>query len=290
MSENSAIEWTTHTFNTWWGCARVSPGCRFCYADGIATRYGHELWRRKGERRMLSDNHWRQPLKWNRDAENAGKPAKVFCASMADVFELHPDPATNAELDAARARLWDLIDQTPWLRWQLLTKRPQNVMGMVPWGALWPSTVWLGTSTEDQIRADERIPVLLDIPAKVRFLSAEPLLGPIDLAGPADQHGARSRLTYWLTGRPGWGPEETSRTGLVTQELVVGPRISWVIVGGESGPKHRSMNVEWVRSLRDQCVSAGVPFLFKQHGGRTSKANGRDLDGRTWDEFPERVA
>lgn len=302
MSDTTAIEWTDHTFNPWWGCARVSPACRFCYADRDARRYGMELWRRHGPRRMLSDANWAKPLKWNRDAERAGVPAKVFCASMADVFEDHPQVAEP------RKRLWDLIERTPWLRWQLLTKRPENVAAMAPWGDSWPGHVWLGTSVENQRYADERIPVLLQHPAAELFLSCEPMVGPVDLSS----YIARSD----------------------------GPSVSWVISGGESGPKARVMHPDWPRSLRDQCVAARVPFLFKQWGewapgsapvdskrmdatvarddGRTfipaerlwsetpsvdrdrvnrkgwamvhragKKAAGRELDGRTWDEYPQ---
>ncbi|MFD9964876.1 DUF5131 family protein [Amycolatopsis sp. NPDC058986] len=293
MSETTKIEWTDHTFNPWWGCARVSPACRFCYADTTATRWGHELWRRKGPRRMLSEANWRNPLKWNRAAEAAGQPAKVFCASMADVFEVHPVAEVNAQLDAARARLWSLIEQTPWLIWQLLTKRPENVAALVPWAEAWPANVWLGTSVEDNRRAAERMPVLLRTNAKKLFLSCEPLLEDVDL-GP------------WFSG----------------EHAVAGRRPDWVIVGGESGSQARPMQPDWVRSLRDQCQDADVAFFFKQWGewapagqgigmaqynvGREvlvgpplddmghrqvmrrvgkSKA-GRELDGRFWDEFP----
>jgi len=266
MSEKTTIEWTDHTFNPWWGCSRVSPACVNCYADTLATRYGHTLWHRKGPRRMLSDQNWAKPLKWNRDAQRAGVPARVFCASMADVFEQHPAPEVDAELDQARARLWELISATPWLRWQLLTKRIENVADMVPWGSSWPDNVWLGTSVENQRFADERIPVLLDLPARVRFLSCEPLLGPLELS---------RYLGCWRRdgdGRP------------------LGSAIDWVIVGGESGAKTRPTALAWVRQVRDQCRSTpGVAFLFKQWGGRTSKAGGRELDGRTWDEFPALV-
>jgi len=162
MSDTTRISWTDMTHNPWWGCARVSPACRFCYADSTAQRWGFQVWRRHGERRMLSEANWAKPLRWNRDAERAGVPAKVFCASMADVFEDHPDVAEP------RKRLWGLIEVTPWLRWQLLTKRPENVAGMVPWGSRWPSWVWLGTSVENQRYADERIPILLRLRATAR--------------------------------------------------------------------------------------------------------------------------
>lgn len=294
MADETAIQWTDHTFNAWWGCSRVSPACRFCYADTLAHRYGHELWRRSGPRRMLSDANWKKPLKWNRDAERAGKPALVFCCSMADVFERHPVDEVNAQLDSARTRLWALIDETPWLRWQLLTKRIENVAGMVPWRERWPSNVWLGTSVEDQRRADERIPVLLKLPATVKFLSCEPLLGPVDLNQPRCEDHSRIEVVTDDQNREWCGPcAADGFTGELSFGHWLDPLnggISWVIAGGESGPKHRPMDLAWARSLRDQCADTGVPFLFKQVGGRTSKAGGRELDGRTHDEFPERVA
>lgn len=279
MADETAIQWTDHTFNTWWGCSRVSPACRFCYADTLAHRYGHELWRRSGPRRMLSDANWKKPLKWNRDAERAGKPALVFCCSMADVFERHPVDEVNAQLDSARARLWDLIDETPWLRWQLLTKRIENVANMVPWGNDWPETVWIGTSVENQRFAQQRIPVLTSLPAKVRFLSCEPLLDELDLSMFMPRRFEREQRGYWL-----YIPD-TDIYGNGKQ-WVPGPSIGWVICGGESGAKARPMNLDWARSLRDQCASAEVPFFFKQVGGRTSKAGGSLLDGREHVELP----
>jgi protein gp37 len=287
MSDNSKIEWTTNTFNPWWGCSRVSPACRFCYADRDATRYGHELWRRHGERRMLSEANWARPLKWNRDAERAGVPVKVFCASMADVFEDHP------ALTEPRQRLWGVIESTPWLRWQILTKRPENVAGMAPWGDVWPDHVWLGTSVENQRYASERIRHLLDVPAKVRFLSCEPLLGPVnlwqwldpsdpcvdcDVCGEerfADEIGqGHDRIALYCgerhpdnspEGGAGWCPGPSA--GAVPR------RIDWVIAGGESGPKARASHPGWFRSLRDQCMHADVPFLFKQWGEWSERGN-----------------
>lgn len=275
MSANSEIEWTDHTFNVWWGCARVSSGCRNCYADTLASRWGQELWRRHGPRRPMSEGYWRQPMRWNKTG-----PARVFCGSMCDLFEDHPEPDVRAMQDRERARLWDLIEATPNLTWQLLTKRPENITRMVPWGDQWPARVWAGTSVEDQRNADVRVPTLLRVPAAVRFLSCEPLISAVDLTG------SGTRQTYWLTGRPGWGSEGTTATGLTMQPLEIGPRISWVIAGGESGPGARPIDLDWVRSLRDQCTQAGTSFLFKQVGGRTPKAGGRELDGRTWDEYP----
>lgn len=317
MAEHSKIEWTHHTFNPWWGCARVSPGCRFCYAERDAKRYGHQVWRRKGDRRMLSDQNWLRPLKWNRDAERTGVRARVFCASMADVFEDHP------QLVEPRGRLWPLIEQTPWLDWQLLTKRIENVDGMVPWGQEWPSNVWLGTSVEDQRRAEERVPVLVRLPARVRFLSCEPLLGPVRLA--ADWLAPKV-IARWA---PGHTPDaaDTAALAAITRAAVrhfarqrstpAPAFVDWVVCGGESGPRARPMHPDWARSLRDQCQAAGVPYFFKQWGEHAprcrlalcghrcscngsnpshgepemarvgKKAAGRELDGRTWDQYPE---
>jgi protein gp37 len=245
MAENSAIQWTDHTFNPWIGCAKVSAGCKHCYAETLMdTRYGRVEWGVNGTRSRTSDANWKKPLAWNRAAEKAGKPARVFCASLADVFEDRP------ELVPWRSDLWALVERTPWLRYQLLTKRPENVMGMVPesWRDGFPPHVWIGTSVEDQAAADERIPHLLQIPAKVRFLSCEPLIGPVDLK------------PQWLHEHPGTlhlGPGHYP-----------GPAIHWVIAGGESGPGARPCDVAWLRSLRDQCAAAGVPYFLKQLGSR----------------------
>ncbi len=264
MSENSNISWTDHTYNPWWGCVKVSDGCRECYAETFAKRVGQNVWGPAATtpRRLFGDKHWQEPLRWNAAAAAAGTRARVFCSSMADVFEDHP------EVGPHRERLFSLIEQTPSLDWLLLTKRPQNVASMVPvaWAAGFPSNVWMGASTEHQAAADERIPYLLAIPAAVRFLSCEPLLGPINLERPP--HGAQPDPQSGVY--PAWYSQQ----------------IDWVIAGGESGPKARPMHPDWARSLRDQCVAAGVAFHFKQWGGRTHAAGGRLLDGRTWDEFP----
>jgi protein gp37 len=268
MGVSTAISWTDHTFNPWWGCQRVSPGCEHCYAETFAKRTGRDVWGKSAGRRFFGDRHWAEPPKWNAAAERAGRRALVFCASMADVFEDRRAAGyvAGAELDEQRERLWDLIDQTPWLTWQLLTKRPENVLDMVPghWHddfeatqcgdeesrAWWPDNVWIGATVEDQQRAGERIGLLLGIPAPVRFLSCEPLLGE-----------------------------------LVIQHRLL--QIQWVICGGESGPGHRPLDLEHARSLRDQCTAAGVPFFFKQVGGRTPTAGGDLLDGVEHKAFPK---
>jgi protein gp37 len=228
--KNSRIEWTTHTFNPWWGCTKVSDGCDNCYAANMAHRWGHDVWGHDAPRRAMSDAHWEQPLDWNMEAKAAGVRSRVFCASMADVFE------SRSDLVAHRQRLLNLIADTPNLDWLLLTKRPHSIKKLAPHGYRYPSNVWLGTTVENQESADKRVKYLLEFtkPA-VRFLSCEPLLGPVDI---------RRYL------EPGAN----------------GVRIDWVIVGGESEHGARPMNPEWAESLRDQCQEAGVPFLFKQWG------------------------
>lgn len=230
MGKDSSIEWTDHTFNPWWGCTKVSPGCENCYAEAWSKRVGAKIWGATQDRRFFTEKHWSEPLKWNADAEDEKRRKRVFCASMADVFE------SRGDLDKWRNNLWTLIDETPWLDWLLLTKRPQNIASRVPWKKEWPSNVWMGTSVEDQQRADERIPILLKIPAKCRFLSCEPLLSQVD-------------LNAWTRNR--------------SKDLYP---IDWVIAGGESGPNARAMLPGWARKLRDQCQQAEIPFHFKQWG------------------------
>lgn len=239
MSENSKIEWTDHTFNPWWGCMKVSEGCKNCYAETLDNRWKGGHWGPTADRRPMSDAYWSQPLVWNNAAKKVGVQAKVFCASMADVFEDHPQVTLH------RARLFQLIDETPWLIWQLLTKRPENIMKFIPlhWAKGLPANVWIGTSVENQEAADERIPGLLQVPARVRFLSCEPLLGPVE-------------ISFMGTAPESWGYGYKAIYQL----------LDWVIAGGESGPHARPMHPDWARSLRNQCREAGVAFLFKQWG------------------------
>jgi protein gp37 len=289
MSENSAIEWTHHTFNPWWGCTKVSPACTHCYAETWSKRLALKLWGNQAPRRFFGDSYWRQPLKWNLKAERLGQRQRVFCASMADVFEHRED------LRIWRERLWGLIANTPWLDWLLLTKRPENASTIVPWGSVWPTNVWLGATVENQEWAEKRVPVLLSAPAVVHFVSCEPLLGPLDLSS-------------WLVER------RSARSSTIRRSSST--KIDWVIAGGESGHHARPTNPVWVRALRDQCRRESSAFHFKQWGdwapvpvrrpgekrplivGAASvpdepmerlgkKEAGRTLDGRTWDEFPD---
>jgi len=250
MGEVTEISWADATFNPWMGCTKVSPGCQHCYAETLMDkRYGKVRWGPQGERKRTSDDTWNRLRVWDNKAAAAGTRTRVFVASLADVFE------DNPQVEVWRSWLWLETIMRSHLDFMLLTKRPENILRMTPeaWHTNWPANVWVGASIETQEYATRRVEQLLWVPASVRFLSCEPLLGPLD-------------LTLWL------------------------PGLQWVIVGGESGAHARPMQFDWVRSLRDQCVAAGVPFHFKQWGGSNKKATGRLLDGVTWDQFPEHPA
>ncbi|MCK6498258.1 MAG: phage Gp37/Gp68 family protein [Nitrospira sp.] len=259
MGANSGIEWTHHTFNPWWGCTKVSEACVHCYAWIDAKRYGHEIWGPGAPRRFLSGHTWNQPLLWDRQAQAVGQRHRVFCASMADVFE------DRRDLDEPRSRLWALIEATPNLDWLLLTKRPEHMRLMTPWPIRWPRNVWAMTTAESQRWLDERWAHLRGIPAEVLGLSMEPLLSEVD-------------LTEVFVTRP------------VDSQL-------WVIAGGESSAKPRPTPADWFRSLRDQCVVNRIPFFFKQWGVQpkelsptgkrlSKKQAGRLLDGQEWSQVP----
>jgi protein gp37 len=320
MSANSKIEWTDHTFNPWEGCQKVSPGCDNCYAEARNARFGGGVainWGPGAPRRRTSNSNWSQPYLWDVRAEAFwnmhGRRQRVFCASLADVFDSAVD-------DQWRDDLFELIRQTPSLDWLLLTKRIGNVKPMLydmilRWKSLpdspahqmarrWarndpPPNVWLGATIVNQQEADRDIPKLLTTPAAKRFLSMEPLLEPVNLGFCDCDHGS-------IPGPHGVGGVSCPKCGGTGGRLV-----DWVIVGGESGPGARPMHPLWPRDLRDQCEKAGVPFLFKQwgewvgvkepqHRGPADfiwndyfssrkvgkKAAGRLLDGRTWDGVP----
>lgn len=285
---DTAIEWCDRVWNPTTGCDRVSPGCDHCYAMTMAKRLkgmGSAKYQTDGDPKTsgpgfgiaMHQSSLSEPLKWR-------KPQRIFVNSMSDLFHAGVD-------DIFLGLVWQVMAECPQHTFQILTKRPARMRSFLrPFEPL--TNVHLGVSAEDQKRAEQRIPILLDTPAAVRFVSAEPLLGPIDL--------------YKL-----WRPR--------------GPELDWVIVGGESGPGARPMHPDWARGLRDQCVASGVAFLFKQWGefapgmqdygsrkglvrrrsypgelGDTTgnyeivtrvgkKAAGRELDGRTWDQYPETV-
>jgi protein gp37 len=287
MSENSSIEWTDHTFNPWEGCQKVGPGCDHCYAETRNVRFGGGTavnWGPGAPRRRTSSANWRKPLAWNRTAgvfyAQHRRKQRVFCASLADVFDNAVDPQWRADL-------FNLIEQTPNLDWLLLTKRIGNVERMVPeatdlieygegwqsmWGqGVWPENVWLGATIVNQEEADRDIPKLLAVPARRRFLSMEPLLGPVDLTAIRGQHWAATQHMNALTGEA-----NPSLDGIAPKA-----RVDWVIVGGESGPQARPMHPDWARDLRDQCAAAGVPFLLKQWGEWAPGENAPGPQART---------
>lgn len=245
MAENSKIEWTDHTFNPWVGCTKVSPACDGCYAEAMMDlRYGRVEWgapgKGNGTRSRTAPSTWKQPIKWNRDAAATGTRPRVFCASLADVFDNQVPPEWRADL-------FELIRITPNLIWLLLTKRPQNIVKMVhDSGAIagngtryLPRNAAIGTTCEDQERAERNLTSLLHAAYETgplfTFGSFEPLLGPIN----------------------------------ISLYLRTAPALDWVIAGGETDQgkhKARPSNPEWIRSLRDQCKRAGTPFHFKQWG------------------------
>ena len=282
MAETS-IAWTQaedgskgYTFNPWIGCSKVSEGCKNCYAETFTNnRMGLKLWRPEAARQVTSADNWRGPRRWHRKALADGVRRRVFCASLADVFEDRP------ELLEPRARLFRLIEETPGLDWQLLTKRPENMRRLAEaagWAGAWPGHVWAGCTVESQRRANERIPILAEVPASVRFLSVEPLLEALEL---------RPLLSRWqLLERPldktclyrcGRCGRVTPAPGKVCKTFAdpveslgcsAWSPVSWVIVGGESGPGARLFDLAWARSLRGQCAAAGVAFFMKQLGSR----------------------
>jgi protein gp37 len=302
MGANSKIGWTHHTMNLWWGCHKVSPACKNCYAESFAKRTGNRVWGADAPRRFFGDKHWAEPLKWNRDAEKAGERRRVFCGSMMDVFEWHEDEAVQAQMNAARSRLWELIEGTPSLDWLLLTKRPENAPSVLPdrwWFAQCPPNVWVGTTVENQEYADLRIPHLFRIPARVRFLSCEPLLGWVRLDRPLLVCGS-CLSTDARTDRPDWLPwEDPTKVTWRPQALrgINQRTLDWVIAGGESGHHSREHQLEWARLIRDQCAAARVPFFFKQTGedatfgspfgdGRQRVILARGSKGESLDEIP----
>jgi protein gp37 len=243
MADKSAIEWTQTTWNPVTGCDRVSAGCDHCYALALAARLkgmGQAKYQRDGDPRTsgpgfavtLHPQELATPRRWRR-------PRLIFVNSMSDLF--HPKVPAGFV-----AEVFEVMAATPQHTYQVLTKRPKRARQLLrDWTPV--PNVWLGVSVEDDTQV-ERADMLRDVPAAVRFLSCEPLLGPLpslDLAG-----------------------------------------IDWVIVGGESGPAFRPMCTAWAAELRDRCVQAGIPFFFKQWGGRTPKSGGRLLEGRTWDQMP----
>lgn len=236
MGQSSKIEWTEATWNPVTGCSKVSPGCAHCYAELFAERWrgtpDHPY--EQGFDFKLWPARLRQPLEWK-------KPRLVFVNSMSDLF--HEEIPFDFLL-----RVFETMVAADQHTFQILTKREDRLAELAP-DLPWPPNVWMGVSIENR-KFVHRADALRTVPAAVRFISAEPLLGPLD---------------------------ELDLDG-----------INWLIAGGESGPKHRRMKIEWARALRDHCESASVPFFFKQWGGSRPTSGGRELDGREWNEMPSR--
>lgn len=294
----TAIEWTEQTWNPTTGCDRISPGCDNCYALTMAKRL-----KSMGQAKYQNDGHpvtsgpgfaltghpdvLGEPLRWK-------KPRRVFVNSMSDLF--HARVTTDLI-----TQVWKIMAATPQHTYQILTKRASRLAPVLAkvhaeLGLTEPlPNVWLGVSVENQKYADLRIPGLLQAPATIRFLSMEPLLGPVDLDGPIVPGMGRPRLTYWLTGRPGWGPDQTDDRGRTFQELAVGPRLDWVIVGGESGPGARQMDLAWATQTVTQCQQSDTAVFVKQLGsvwardhtvaGKTVAAHG-DTKGGNPNHWP----
>lgn len=281
MAENSEISWTDNTWNPWIGCTKVSAGCKNCYAERDFDKRRHVVeWGKGNPRKRTTDAYWKQPLAWNRKAEKEGTRPRVFCASLADWLD--PEVPIEWFMD-----LMGLIAVTPNLDWLLLTKRPEHFdsrMGdaFFEWAKTspqktpahymcydWrirrvaPANVWIGTTVENQ-KATDRIPHLLSIPARVRFLSCEPLLGPVDISS-----WIAKALPY-LTKQNFEAATARNRFVIdvesIKDQMMCNLGIDWVICGGESGPNARPMHPDWARDLRDQCAAAGVAFHFKQWG------------------------
>ncbi|MGH8159293.1 MAG: phage Gp37/Gp68 family protein [Rhodanobacter sp.] len=305
MAETTNIEWCDSTFNPWIGCTKISQACDFCYAaDLMDSRVGKVRWGSGQPRIRTGVKDWKLPLRWDakpfyecrqcrwrgdhpdqsaiehlvlcpacRNSEIEPARRRVFCASLADVFDNEVDPRWRADLFA-------LIEKTPNLDWLVLTKRIGNVPEMagelarmlwwpslVDNSLLLPKNVWLGATVCNQAEADRDIPKLLKVPASVRFLSIEPLLGPVDLSAIRFPLAEHSHEEVSVLHRK--DPHALGRAR---------PTIDWVIVGGESGKNARPMHPEWPRSLRDQCLTAGTPFLFKQWGEWVPATSGMWFD------------
>jgi protein gp37 len=238
MGKETGISWTSHTFNPWWGCTKVSAGCDHCYAETLDARWGDPHWGKGVPRRTFGDKHWAEPLAWNAAAKKAGKRELVFCASMADVMD---DEAPAGQ----RERLWELIDATPWLTWQLLTKRPTRYNSYLP-EKFQHGNVWLGASAENQTFYNIRWSVLRVIAHDydlISFISYEPALGPLSI----DEYACSL-------------PADGDRF----EEYP-----DWIICGGESGNDRRPMEQKWAENLQSECEIGGVKFFMKQMSART---------------------
>ena len=267
MGKTTGILWTDSTWNPATGCTKVSPGCDNCYAEVVAERFrGGPAWP-NGFDLQLRPKRLNEPVHW-RDAR------RIFVNSMSDLF--HKGIPNDYLME-----IWDvMVRKAPQHTYQILTKRPHVAAQRIQDLKLaLPPNIWLGVSVENQKLADSRIPVLLDIPAQVRFLSCEPLLGPVDLSPWLHQVNACQTQPVTQDSR------DSLRALTKAAARMIGPTLDWVITGAESGANRRAMDLQWVRDIRDQCLPAGVAFFHKQ-GSAMGPDQNRILDGRTWDEYP----
>lgn len=253
MGSKTEIQWTDKTFNPWWGCIRVDKGCMNCYAERLDSRYhkANPHWGPKSERLPMSDRYWKQPIEWNKEAEKLGTNYKVFCASMADVFEDHP------QLPHYREKLWKLIKATPNLTWQLLTKRPDNIKSMLPndWNEGYKN-VWLGTSVAENDNR-YRIDQLLEIPATIHFLSIEPILSEVDLTG-------YNGIDWVIV-----GGESGNATGKF---------------------RYRLAEIAWFEKIVSHCKTNRISVFVKQLGCHLAKKGGlQHPHGGDINEFPNNL-
>lgn len=298
--ENSKIEWTDHSFNPWYGCTKVSEACKNCYAEAFMDkRLGAVKWGFGQPRKKGSERSWKNPRVWNNQAGKEGVRRKVFCASLADVFD-------EEAPEEWRTELFDLIDATRNLDWLLLTKRPREAWRYYFKIRAFPPNVWIGTTAENQLRLSERAFWLTRIPATVRFLSCEPLLGPLDLT---DTRNGNLLKECERCAGGGREPNIDPTAQAPCKQCGGHGTIDWVIVGGESGHAARPPDPGWIRSIRNQCVAHDRPFFFKQWGdfapvwegndvarhanGKArfkrvgKRAAGNELDGQTWEQTPD---
>jgi protein gp37 len=269
MGETTGIAWTDMTFNPWIGCTKVSQGCKFCYAETQNKRYGWvSAWGPNAPRKRTSEANWRKPLEWAKKAASEGVTRRVFCASLADVFDIEAPQEWRVDLFT----MIDQIGRFVWgLEWLILTKRPENIINMAP--ARWldnpPDYVRIGVTSEDQENADKRIPELLKVWHGRTFVSYEPALSPVDFSP--------YLVCQWFqdTDHPvQWKPGDIvdrEKYPIRGYSARLRGRIDWVICGGESGPGCRPMDLQWARDVRDQCRAANTPFFFKQIGGHPNK-------------------
>lgn len=273
MTEQTKIRWATSTWNPWYGCKKVSQGCKHCYMFRDMKRYGRD----PNKVLRAQPATFNQPLKWAKNGK-VKKGSQIFTCSWSDWFIEDADPW--------RDEAWKIVRDTPFT-YMILTKRPERIADHLPddWGLRGYPNVWLGVSAEDQENADKRIPILMNTPAAVRFVSAEPLLGPIDF-----RHIVYARS---VMGDNEFVLDAFSWQTLTNYDVDVDmQRIDWVITGGESGPGCRPAQMDWFRQIRDNCTETAVAFFHKQMGG-TRKIDGEWggylLDGHEWSEFPEVV-